>query len=96
MERIGARGRVSLGGRFSVDAKGLPATAMAKRLSGDWRNPDRFRAWTRELARALPHARPGPATFVLRRRTVKGLAETRISEVCHAGSSSASWRVSST
>jgi menaquinone-dependent protoporphyrinogen oxidase len=61
MERIGVRGHTTFGGRLSADAKGFPAAAMAKKLSGDWRNPDRIRAWTSELARALPHARPGRA-----------------------------------
>jgi menaquinone-dependent protoporphyrinogen oxidase len=61
MERIGARGHTTFGGRLGADAKGFPAAAMAKTLSGDWRNPARIRAWTGELARALPHARPGTA-----------------------------------
>jgi menaquinone-dependent protoporphyrinogen oxidase len=61
MERIGACGHTTFGGRLSADAKGFPAAAMAKKRSGDWRNPDRIRAWTGEVARALPHARPGAA-----------------------------------
>jgi menaquinone-dependent protoporphyrinogen oxidase len=61
MERIGARGHTTFGGQLSADAKGFPAAAMAKKLSGDWRNPDRIRAWTGELARALPHAQAGAA-----------------------------------
>jgi menaquinone-dependent protoporphyrinogen oxidase len=61
MERIGARGHTTFGGRLCADAKGFPAAAMAKKMSGDWRNPDRIRAWTGELARALPQARPRAA-----------------------------------
>jgi menaquinone-dependent protoporphyrinogen oxidase len=61
MERIGACGHMTFGGRLSADAKGCPAAAMAKTLSGDWPNPERIRAWTHELARALRHARPRPA-----------------------------------
>jgi menaquinone-dependent protoporphyrinogen oxidase len=61
MERIGARSHTTFGGRLSADAKGFPAAAMAKKLTGDWRNPDRIRVWARELARALPHARPRAA-----------------------------------
>jgi menaquinone-dependent protoporphyrinogen oxidase len=61
MERIGARGHTTFGGRLSADAKGFPAAAMAKKMNGDWRNADRIRAWSGELARALPHARPSPA-----------------------------------
>jgi menaquinone-dependent protoporphyrinogen oxidase len=60
MERIGACGHTTFDGRLGADANGFPATATATKLSGDWRNPDRIRAWTRELARALPQAQPGP------------------------------------
>ena len=61
MERVGALGYATFGGRLAPDAKGFPATAMAKKKSGDWRNPDRIRAWAADIARALPIARPGPA-----------------------------------
>ncbi len=61
MERIGARGHATFGGRLPADARGFPAAAMAKTMSGDFRNPDRIRAWARELARDLPEARPGLA-----------------------------------
>lgn len=61
MERIGARGHATFGGRLPADARGFPAAAMAKTLSGDYRNPDRIRAWAMDLARALPEARPGVA-----------------------------------
>jgi menaquinone-dependent protoporphyrinogen oxidase len=30
MERVGTRGHIILGGRLSPDAKGFPASAMAK------------------------------------------------------------------
>jgi menaquinone-dependent protoporphyrinogen oxidase len=60
-ERVGAKGHVTFGGRLTPDAKGFPASAMAKKHSGDWRNPDRIRAWAAELADALPIARPGMA-----------------------------------
>jgi menaquinone-dependent protoporphyrinogen oxidase len=58
-ERVGARGHVTFGGRLAPDAKGFPASAMAKTKSGDWRNPDRIRAWAAELATAIPKAAPG-------------------------------------
>lgn len=61
MERIGACGHTTFGGRLSADAKGFPAAAMARKRSGDWRNPDRIRAWAGEVGRALPHAKPGAA-----------------------------------
>ncbi len=61
MERLGARGHVTFGGRLAPDAHGMMASQMAKTHSGDWRNPEHIRAWARELAHALPNARPGEA-----------------------------------
>jgi menaquinone-dependent protoporphyrinogen oxidase len=58
-ERVGALGHATFGGRLSADAKGFPASAMAKEKSGDWRNSERVRAWAAELASALPTASPG-------------------------------------
>lgn len=58
-DRIGALGHTEFGGRLAADAKGFPASAMAKNRAGDWRNPDRIRAWAAEIARQLPTARPG-------------------------------------
>jgi menaquinone-dependent protoporphyrinogen oxidase len=57
-ERIGAQGHVTFGGRLKGDAKGFPASAMAKSKSGDWRNPERIRAWADKLAGELPSAAP--------------------------------------
>jgi hypothetical protein len=59
MERVGALGHVTFGGRLTPDARGFPASAMAKKRSGDWRNPSRIRAWAADIACALPTARPG-------------------------------------
>jgi menaquinone-dependent protoporphyrinogen oxidase len=59
-ERVGAQGHVTFGGRLESDAKGFPASAMAKTKSGDWRNPERIRTWADELARELPCATPLP------------------------------------
>ena len=53
MERIGARGHVTFGGRLSPDAKGFPASAMAKKRAGDWRDPGQVRDWTRTVASEL-------------------------------------------
>lgn len=61
MERIGALGHATFGGRLPADAKGFPASAMAKTRAGDWRNPERVHAWAAEIAKALPDARPGVA-----------------------------------
>ncbi|MEZ5320407.1 MAG: flavodoxin domain-containing protein [Vicinamibacterales bacterium] len=59
MERIGAIGHVTFGGRLAPDARGFPASAMAKTKSGDWRRPEAIRAWADSVADALPAARPG-------------------------------------
>jgi menaquinone-dependent protoporphyrinogen oxidase len=53
MERVGALTHVTFGGRLSPDARGFPASAMARTHAGDWRNPERIRAWAAELARRL-------------------------------------------
>lgn len=58
-ERVGVRGHVTFGGRLEPDVKGFPASAMAKKSSGDWRNPERIRAWADRLAAELPTAAPG-------------------------------------
>jgi menaquinone-dependent protoporphyrinogen oxidase len=60
MERVGARGHITLGGRLSPDAKGFPASAMAKNKAGDWRDPAQVQAWVRSIATIIrtevPHA----------------------------------------
>jgi menaquinone-dependent protoporphyrinogen oxidase len=58
-ERVGAKGHVTFGGRLEPNAKGFPAEAMAKKSSGDWRNPERIRAWAAQIATTLPGATPG-------------------------------------
>jgi menaquinone-dependent protoporphyrinogen oxidase len=61
MERIGARGHVTFGGRLEPNAKGFPASSMAKTNAGDWRSPERIRTWAAQVARELPTAKPGLA-----------------------------------
>lgn len=63
MQRVGAQGHATFGGRLAPDAHGFPASAMAKKHAGDWRQPERVRAWASEIARALPTARPRVATI---------------------------------
>jgi len=41
MERVGAKGHATFGGRLTPDARGFPASAMAKKRSGDWRQPEK-------------------------------------------------------
>ena len=58
-ERVGAKGHVTFGGRLEPNAKGFVASSMAKKHSGDWRNPERIRAWATELGKDLPTATAG-------------------------------------
>lgn len=60
-ERVGAQGHATFGGRLAPDVKGFPAAAMARTMSGDWRDPERIRTWARAIAAELPRAVPGPA-----------------------------------
>jgi menaquinone-dependent protoporphyrinogen oxidase len=53
MNRVGARGHRTFGGRLSPDAKGFPASAMAKKNAGDWRDADQIRGFANEIADAL-------------------------------------------
>jgi len=53
MERLGARGQVTFGGRLEPDAKGFPARAMAKKSAGDWRDPDHVHRWVTSVVDAL-------------------------------------------
>jgi menaquinone-dependent protoporphyrinogen oxidase len=71
--RIGALGHVTFGGRLDEHAPGLVAGAMAKKVHGDWRNPERIRAWAREIAAALPAARPRPAVVPAGRSPVRAI-----------------------
>jgi menaquinone-dependent protoporphyrinogen oxidase len=53
MARIGARGHITFGGRLAADAKGFPASAMAKKMAGDWRDEEAVRVWVKEIASEL-------------------------------------------
>jgi menaquinone-dependent protoporphyrinogen oxidase len=53
MDRVGARAHATFGGRLAADAKGFPASAMAKKNAGDWRDRDEVRDWTRRVAAEL-------------------------------------------
>ena len=52
-ERVGARGTQAFGGYLAADAKGFPASAMAKTHAGDWRDPEHVARWAREVDAAL-------------------------------------------
>jgi menaquinone-dependent protoporphyrinogen oxidase len=53
MERVGARGHTTFGGRLEPDAKGFPANVMAKKRSGDWRDPEQVREFALDVVRSL-------------------------------------------
>ena len=61
MGDIGARGQVTFGGRLAPDAKGFPASAMAKENSGDWRDAHHVQTWVHDI---VPFIRT-PATLRL-------------------------------
>lgn len=53
MAQTGARGHATFGGRLASDAKGFPASAMAKKNAGDWRDPDHISSWVHGVATEL-------------------------------------------
>jgi len=55
----GARGHATFGGRLSPDAKGFPASVMAKTKAGDWRDPSHVRRWVGSVVEQLHLAAPG-------------------------------------
>jgi menaquinone-dependent protoporphyrinogen oxidase len=60
MERVGAQAHATFGGKLDKDARGFPASAMAKTHAGDFRDEARIREWARAVAHAIPEARPRP------------------------------------
>ncbi len=53
LHRVDARGHVTFGGRLEPDAKGFPASAMAKKRAGDWRSPAHVRRWVAAVVSEL-------------------------------------------
>jgi menaquinone-dependent protoporphyrinogen oxidase len=53
MARVGAAGHQTFGGRLEPDAPGFIARSMARKLSGDWRNPDHVVRWTNVIVADL-------------------------------------------
>lgn len=53
MEKTGVREHITFGGRLLPDAKGFPASAMAKNRAGDWRDAGQVKQWTRAIASQL-------------------------------------------
>ena len=72
--RVGAREHVVFGGRLAPDAEGPMMQAMAKEHAGDWRNPDRVRAWAHRIADALADVGPQRVDNSISRRRRQGTA----------------------
>jgi menaquinone-dependent protoporphyrinogen oxidase len=53
MQCVGARGHATFGGRLAPDAKGFPASAMAKKNAGDWRDAQQIWRWANQIADEL-------------------------------------------
>jgi menaquinone-dependent protoporphyrinogen oxidase len=53
MEKTGVREHVTFGGRLRPDAKGFPASAMAKKRAGDWRDAGQVKRWAQAIAAQL-------------------------------------------
>lgn len=60
MARVGADGHMTFGGRMPADAKGFPASAMAKNNAGDWRDPDQVDRWVAQVVDQLEAAHSTP------------------------------------
>lgn len=58
MADIGARGQVTFGGQLGADARGFPASAMAKKRAGDWRDQAHVHRWVSAVADELTHDHP--------------------------------------
>ena len=53
MEQSGAIAHKTFGGRLTPDAKGFPASAMAKKMAGDWRDQESVELWAKTIASSL-------------------------------------------
>jgi len=63
---VNARGQVTFGGYLAPDAKGFPASSMAKKNAGDWRDPVHVAEFAERVAIDLTTVRPTtPPTEVL-------------------------------
>ncbi len=50
LDMVEGRGHMTFGGKLEEDVKGFPASAMAKEMAGDYRDPDHIRAWVDQVA----------------------------------------------
>jgi menaquinone-dependent protoporphyrinogen oxidase len=64
MARLGARGHATFGGRLEANPQGggRMARSMAKKTSGDWRDPHQVDAWVTGIADAIQAHHDAPST----------------------------------
>lgn len=61
VKRVNARGHITFGGRLAPDARGFPASAMAKTKAGDWRDEAQVNRWATSIVEQLrPAGEAGP------------------------------------
>jgi menaquinone-dependent protoporphyrinogen oxidase len=53
LDRVGARGHATFGGAMPAEPEGFIARAMAKKLTGDWRDRDQIAAWAHHIVDEL-------------------------------------------
>jgi menaquinone-dependent protoporphyrinogen oxidase len=53
LDELGGRSHRTFGGRLPADADWFPASAMAKKAAGDWRDMGQVRAWADKIAAEL-------------------------------------------
>ena len=58
MTLVDGRSHATFGGRMPADAKGFPASAMARNNAGDWRDPDHVARWVRTILSDLGAMHP--------------------------------------
>lgn len=57
VERLGARGHATFGGRLTAETAGFMGRSMAKKLGGDFRNKEAVEAWAHDIGRELATTR---------------------------------------
>ncbi len=58
MQLCHARGHMTFGGRLAPEARGFPASAMAKKQAGDWRDEAQVNRWVTDLVGQLDKGAP--------------------------------------
>jgi menaquinone-dependent protoporphyrinogen oxidase len=58
MTMVDGRSHMTFGGRMPADARGFPASSMARTNAGDWRDPDHVARWVRSILADLGALHP--------------------------------------